>query len=369
MVPVAHGSDGGGSIRIPAAACGLVGIKPGEGVIPGVPGRSGWNGLSSDGPLATTVDDLALLLAVMADRPDLRDVDVPARSLRVAVSVKSPMSANAIDPAFAAAAEATAELLAGAGHDVTPADPPYEQMTLFAMGMRALAGMAEDASAMNRSLLERRSKPSVRIGSAVRRLGLVRDVDRDRWRTRARQFFDGFDVLVTPTLAATPITAEGWSRRSWTANSQRGVVRALHRCLEPGRVPRGRGPGRHPPRRDAAVGAGGRTRGWRGARAVRRQAARNSAAVAASRTARDDPDLIAGLTSRFRRRRRGDAGVVRPEAHGQIGSTACRFGGTSSLRRPSFTRSTAAIFCRVVAGSITSSTPNPDAARSGVVRR
>ena len=185
MTPVAHGSDGGGSIRIPAAACGLVGIKPGAGVIPAAPGRSGWNGLASDGPLATTVDDLTLALAVLADRPDLRDVTVPSRPLRVAVSVRSPLSANDIDPAFAAAARSTGELLASAGHTVGTADPPYEPKTLFAMGTRSLAGMAEDASDMNRSLLERRSRPIVAVGAAVQRFGLVRDADRDRWRARA----------------------------------------------------------------------------------------------------------------------------------------------------------------------------------------
>jgi amidase len=220
MTPVAHGSDGGGSIRIPAAACGLVGIKPGAGVIPGAPGRSGWKGLASDGPLATTVDDLTLVLAVLADRPDLGDVTVPSRPLRVAVSVRSPLSANDIDPAFAAAARSTGEFLASAGHTVGTADPPYEPKTLFAMGARALAGMAEDASDMNRSLLERRSRPIVAVGAAVQRFGLVRDPDRDRWRARAREFFEDFDVLVTPTLAATPIVAEGWSRRSWLANAR-----------------------------------------------------------------------------------------------------------------------------------------------------
>ena len=223
MVPIAHGSDGGGSIRIPAACCGLVGIKPGHGVVVGTAGRTGWNGLSSNGPLATTVDDVALMLAVLADRPDLRDVAVPEGSLRVAVSVTSPMGSKAIDPAYESAAHETGRLLAGAGHRVSTADPPYEPKTLYSLGVRALAGIAEDAAPLGWRRLERRSRPAVAIGMVARRLGLVRDADRERWRARTAEFFDDFDVLVTPTLAATPIVAEGWSRRSWLANSRAGT--------------------------------------------------------------------------------------------------------------------------------------------------
>ncbi|HEY7107683.1 MAG TPA: amidase family protein [Acidimicrobiia bacterium] len=220
MVPIAHGSDGGGSIRTPAAACGLVGIKPGQGVVPGAPGRSGWKGLSSDGPLASTVDDLALALSVLADRPALADATVPGRALRVAVSVRSPLGADEIDPSFADATRSTGELLARAGHAVTAADPPYGFDMLLGMGTRAFAGMAADASEMPRSRLERRSRTIVLLGAAVQRLGLVRDTDRDRWRARAREFFEDFDVLVTPTLSAPPVPAEGWSRRSWLANTR-----------------------------------------------------------------------------------------------------------------------------------------------------
>ena len=66
LVPLAHGTDGLGSVRIPAAACGLFGIKPGTGVVPGDLGESGWYGLSESGALATTVTDAALMLGVMA---------------------------------------------------------------------------------------------------------------------------------------------------------------------------------------------------------------------------------------------------------------------------------------------------------------
>ena len=72
-VPVAHGNDGMGSIRIPSACCGLVGIKPGLGVVPADLGDGSWFGMAENGPLATTVDDAALMLSVLASRPELAD--------------------------------------------------------------------------------------------------------------------------------------------------------------------------------------------------------------------------------------------------------------------------------------------------------
>src|SRR5690606_17038967 len=88
MVPVAHGNDGLGSIRIPAAACGLFGLKPGPGVVPCGLGPTDWCGLVENGVLATTVEDAALVLSVMAARPDLAAVAEPARPLRSDVSVR-----------------------------------------------------------------------------------------------------------------------------------------------------------------------------------------------------------------------------------------------------------------------------------------
>jgi amidase len=69
MVPVAQGNDGLGSIRIPSACCGLFGLKPGMGVVPSAVGIDSWYGFSENGPIATTVDDAALVLSVMAGRP------------------------------------------------------------------------------------------------------------------------------------------------------------------------------------------------------------------------------------------------------------------------------------------------------------
>ncbi|MGH8860356.1 MAG: GatB/YqeY domain-containing protein, partial [Jatrophihabitantaceae bacterium] len=75
MVVAAHGNDGLGSIRIPAACCGLVGIKAGFGVVPSGLGDGSWFGMAENGPLATTVADCALLLSVLGGRPELAEVE------------------------------------------------------------------------------------------------------------------------------------------------------------------------------------------------------------------------------------------------------------------------------------------------------
>jgi amidase len=80
LVPVAQGTDSLGSIRMPAAACGVVGIKPGAGIVlPVGVGRTDWSGLAAHGSLATTVEDAALLLSVLAGRPELAGVAEPPR--------------------------------------------------------------------------------------------------------------------------------------------------------------------------------------------------------------------------------------------------------------------------------------------------
>ncbi len=87
MVPIAHGTDGLGSVRIPAAACGLLGFKPGPGVVPAQVGADSWGGVLENGPLATTVADAALMLEAMAGaRFDLAEPS----SLRIAASVRAP---------------------------------------------------------------------------------------------------------------------------------------------------------------------------------------------------------------------------------------------------------------------------------------
>src|SRR5688500_12963304 len=89
-VPLAHGNDGLGSLRLPAAACGLVTLKPGRGVVPAGIGFDDWSGMAVNGALATTVADLALAHAVLAGTPP-EPPAAPGRPLRIAVSTRSPV--------------------------------------------------------------------------------------------------------------------------------------------------------------------------------------------------------------------------------------------------------------------------------------
>jgi amidase len=126
MLPIAPGSDGGGSIRIPAAFCGLVGIKPGRGSVPNPYRALDRAELSAIGPLAATVRDAAALLDVLAGRPQHHDTPAPASflaacerppaALRIRVLGRTPL-AN-LDPEIEAALGRAARALASLGHEL-----------------------------------------------------------------------------------------------------------------------------------------------------------------------------------------------------------------------------------------------------------
>jgi amidase len=223
LLPLAHGSDGGGSIRIPASCCGLVGIKPSRGRVSPAPYVSGSLGLGTSGPLARTVRDAAALLDVMRgyepgdfyvapvpQRPYLDECDEPAGELRIAVATAPPVDVP-VDPECIEAVRSAAELLTELGHDVVDATPPWSIPEMIVEFIRvwqvgpATAGI-DDLSLLepiNRVLAEQaRETPSPEYGAAIMQLQTI--------TRRVVPFWDEYDVVITPTLAMLPVPI-GWT--------------------------------------------------------------------------------------------------------------------------------------------------------------
>jgi amidase len=217
MVPVAHGNDGMGSIRIPAACCGLVGLKPGHGVVPSGLGPTDWHAMAENGPLATTVADAALVLSVLAGRPELAAVTPQTAPLRIGLALAPPVQGVRLDAEHRRATEETAQALRAAGHTVEELRVPTPTWAARAALQRWFAGTLDDAEQLDRARLERRVRVHARLGSLSRRF--IHDAQRQRVRDLlATTVFDRFDVLLTPTLAQPPITAGRWGERGWLAN-------------------------------------------------------------------------------------------------------------------------------------------------------
>lgn len=226
QVDIAHGNDGLGSIRIPAADCGLFGIKPGRGVVPSELGGNDWFGMSENGPLATTVADAALMLSVMADLPELAKAGLSTepRSLGIVVAENFPLAVGKTDKHWAQAQESCGSLLADLGHRVPHADLPYPANPAPLL-MRWLAGAAADADDIEAAggdlaKLQRRSKVHTSLGRRVARFDLVDDKPVAKLEKKVLAYLDRnkADVLLTPALATSPPAAKQWSSRSWAAN-------------------------------------------------------------------------------------------------------------------------------------------------------
>ncbi len=226
MLPVAHGNDGGGSLRIPAACCHLVGLKPSRGRISRGP-LQGESFLASDGVLTRTVSDTALLLDVLAGyeagdatwapppaEPYGVAVKRPAGRLRIAVSTDNDPGITPDAEARRAVDEAAA-LLASLGHEVTEASPPTPGGELVETFLRAFwgaiaVGPAFGASRVGRPPTDEEIEPLTRalLEEATRLPSygyLGANLELQRHARRVVGFFADFDVLLTPVLAQRPL--------------------------------------------------------------------------------------------------------------------------------------------------------------------
>ena len=227
LVPVAHGNDGGGSIRIPAACCGLVGLKPARGRISVAP-ELGDSALAIDGVLTRDVADTASILDVLAgyELGDATWAPPPAEPfasaaqrapghLRIAATTLPPVADATVDPLCARAVSEATELLRSLGHEVEEVDPPWQDERLAALfgavfSTQISLSIAYSASVAGREPTAQDMEPmSWAIFSMVAHISALESVSASlRLQAFARglvAFLSPYDMLLTPALAERPL--------------------------------------------------------------------------------------------------------------------------------------------------------------------
>jgi Asp-tRNA(Asn)/Glu-tRNA(Gln) amidotransferase A subunit family amidase len=213
--PVALGTDGGGSIRIPAAFCGVAGHKPSFGLVPKLPGFRGWPTLSVDGPLAASVRDLALVLRVVAGShpadpltwPVPLGDDVPLDWTRLRVAVSDDLGWAPVAPEVRTAFRAAVERLADDGAQVVEAHPDAGYPTDLWNDIALPEGFASEGPLLDHPDLDEATREIVEGGRAATAADYLDAQQRrvaftDTWE----RFFADHDVLLAPSM---PVPAFG----------------------------------------------------------------------------------------------------------------------------------------------------------------
>jgi len=227
MVPAAHATDGGGSIRIPASACGLFGLKPTRARTPSGPDvGEAWNGAGSAHAITRTVRDSAALLdatsgpdvgdpywAPPQQRPFLEEVAADPGRLRIGFTDR-PWNGHAVDPECSTAVRAAAHLCEELGHRVEEARPEWDEparaaAAMVIVGAHTLAQLRLRGEALGRDVRPDDVEPGVWAVAEVGRKNGAADYARaigvmHRTGRAVGRFFTRWDALLTPTMCTPP---------------------------------------------------------------------------------------------------------------------------------------------------------------------
>jgi amidase len=225
LVPIASAGDGAGSIRIPAASCGLFGLKPSRGRVSLAPEAEGWRGLAVLGCLSRSVLDSALWLDVISggsteaeapappERPFVEAAKTPPGKLRVAYSTLAPRALA--PPTVSEEAKRTvshaAELLSSLGHEVARRDPDWGSIgdTISARFLKGVAETVEEVPHPER--LESRTRGFGRLGRILPEALYAKAMERRPGEiARVNAIFDSADVLVMPVMGGTALPVRRW---------------------------------------------------------------------------------------------------------------------------------------------------------------
>ncbi|HEY8973321.1 MAG TPA: amidase [Burkholderiaceae bacterium] len=235
VLPMAAAADGGGSIRIPAACCGLFGLRPSRGRVSSGPGiGEAWFGASSEGVISRSVRDTARMLDALAgaepgdpvviappDAPHAQAMQRPPGALRIGFMTVSPLG-TPVHPEAVAAVDDAARLLASLGHHVEEAAPDIDGRLLASNYLHIYFGQVPAAMARAYAAGARRSEfePMTRIietlGKATSAGTLTTNLA--QWNQHARalaRFHERCDLLLTPTLAHPPVRHGAGDPPAW----------------------------------------------------------------------------------------------------------------------------------------------------------